>query len=369
MGIGDVFARAWDLWRRDVGWLILAGLVVGLIMLAVFAVVGGVFVALMAGAGSAIGADALDDSAGGLTGLGAGIGIMGIIVYLVAMFLIQALGMTFYGGMFEMVIGAYREQRNVRFGDLFSGFRKFGSYVVFALVMYGISLGLTLLNLLPFIGAIIAFVVSIWIYVIWLYVLPLIADQGLSFMGAAGKSNEMVKSAGWWWTFGMVILLGVAAIVLMVVIGLIAWAFYQTSDMVGIIMGILLFLVFFVLFPPYSICYISVLYVASGGDVAAAPAAGGMGTLPPAPPAPPAYGTGTFGTPPSYSMPPGAPVGDDAWKAAADPLASVPPPPAPSPSTAAPDAGPATAVTEATPAGEPEPPEPPAPPAPPGGDA
>ena len=28
MTIGDVLARAWDLWRRDVGWLILAGLVV-----------------------------------------------------------------------------------------------------------------------------------------------------------------------------------------------------------------------------------------------------------------------------------------------------------------------------------------------------
>ena len=57
-------------------------------------------------------------------------------------------------------------------------------------------------------------------------------------------------------------------------------------------MGLLLFLVFAVLFPPYSICYVSVLYVASGGDIAVVPAGGGMGTLPPAPPAPPAYGTG-----------------------------------------------------------------------------
>ena len=369
MGIGDVFARAWDLWRRDVGWLILAGLVVGVIMVVVFAIVGGIFAALMAGAGSAIGADALDSSAGGLTGLGAGIGIMGVIVYLVAMFLIQVLGMTFYGGMFEMVIGAYRQQRNVRFGDLFSGFRKFGSYAVYALVMFGISLGLGLLNILPFIGAIVAFVVSIWISIIWLYVLPLIADQGLSFTGAAGTSNQMVKSAGWWWTFGMVILLGIAAIVVVVLIVLIAVAFGKASDTVGIVIGILLFLVFAVLFPPYSICYVSVLYVASGGDIAVAPAGGGLGTLPPAPPAPPAYGTGTFGTPPSYSMPPGAPVGDDAWKAAADPLAAAPPPPPPPQAEAPPAAGSATAVTEATPAGEPEPPEPPAPPAPPGGGA
>ena len=32
MSIGDVFTKAWELWRRDVGWLILAGLVVGLIV-------------------------------------------------------------------------------------------------------------------------------------------------------------------------------------------------------------------------------------------------------------------------------------------------------------------------------------------------
>ena len=56
-----------------------------------FAIVGGIFAALIAGAGTAIGVDAVDNSTGGLTGLGAGIGILGVIVYLVAMFLIQVL--------------------------------------------------------------------------------------------------------------------------------------------------------------------------------------------------------------------------------------------------------------------------------------
>ena len=64
--------------------------------------------------------------------------------------------MTFYGGMFEMVIGAYRGSRNVLFGDLFSGFRKFGAYALYALVLFGISLGLNLLNILPVLGAIIS---------------------------------------------------------------------------------------------------------------------------------------------------------------------------------------------------------------------
>ena len=200
--------------------------------------------------------------------------VVGFIVYAVVMFLVQVLGMTFYGGMFEMVIGAYKGSRNVVFGDLFSGFRKFGSYALYALVLFGISIGLNLLNIIPFIGGIISLVVMIWISVIWLYVLPLIADQGLGFGEAASRSNQMVKGAGWWWTFGMVILLGLAALAAAIVILLVAWGVYQGSDVAGIIIGLLLFLVFAVLFPPYTICYVSVLYIGSGGDLAVAAAAG-----------------------------------------------------------------------------------------------
>ena len=167
----------------------------------------------------------------------------------------------------------------------------------------------------------------IWITIIWLYVLPLIADHGLSFMEAAGRSRGMVRDAGWWWTFGMVILLWLAAVILLAIVVALSVLFGKADSTVGVIVGILLFLVFAVLFPPYAICYVSVLYVGSGGDLVTVPAGGGMG-IPPAPPAPPSYGGGqTLGTPPTYSMPPGAPASADAWKAAADPLASAPPPP------------------------------------------
>ncbi len=178
--------------------------------------------------------------------------MLGLIVYVIAIFLVQVLGITFYGGMFEMVIGAYRQKRDVRFGDLFAGFRHFSAYVVYALVLLGVSLGLNVLGLLPFLGALIAFVVSIWLTVIWMYVLPLIADQGVGFMEAAGRSKQMVGNAGWWWTFGMVVLLGLASLAAFVVILLIAWAFYKTNESVGIVSGILLFLLFTVLFPPYA---------------------------------------------------------------------------------------------------------------------
>jgi hypothetical protein len=407
MTIGDVFARAWDLWRRDVGWLVLAGLVVGLIMAVVFAIAFGIFAAIFAGAGLTIGADMADNTTGSLSGLGAGMLVVGLIVYAVAMFLVQVLGMTFYGGMFEMVVGAYKGNRNVVFGDLFSGFRKFGSYALYALVLFGISIGLNLLNIIPVIGGIIGLVVMIWVSVIWIYVLPLIADQGLGFGEAASRSNQMVKGAGWWWTFGMVILLGLAALAAVIITLLVAWGIYQGSDVAGIMIGLLLFLVFAVLFPPYAICYVSVLYIASGGDavVPAAPA-GGLPGIPPAPPAPPAYGAPaqpTFGTPASATWggaAPGAtgvtmpvappPAGADAWKVAADPLAGQPPAPPLAPAQSAPPPAPPagqavspaddasnaatggaaaaddaqTAVTDAA-AEAPKPPEPPAPPAPP----
>jgi hypothetical protein len=377
--IGDVFARAWDLWRKSIGWLILAGLVVGAIMALTFAIIFGIISALVAGAASTAGNDLMSNSGSSLSALGAGLGVLGLIVYVIAMFLVQVLAITFYGGMFEMVIGAYRQKRDVRFGDLFAGFRHFSAYVVYALVLLGVSLGLNVLGLLPFLGALIAFVVSIWLSVIWMYVLPLIADQGVGFMEAAGRSKQMVGNAGWWWTFGMVILLGFASLAAFVIILLIAWIFYKTNESVGIVSGILLFLLFAVLFPPYAICYVSVLYIASGGDMVPAPVGGGLPGIPPAPPAPPAFGTPaspTLGGQASGAYGGGGGVprqgGDDAWRAAADPLAGHAPPapplsaPASQPPPAQPSGDSAPDQTAATDAGAPPAPEPPAPPAPPG---
>jgi hypothetical protein len=360
-----------------VGWLILAGLVVGAIMAVVFGVAFAIFGALLAGAGLTIGSELSSRSSATLSGLGAGIGILGVVVYTVAMFLVQVLGLTFYGGLFEMVIGAYREKRGVVFGDLFAGFRHFSAYLVYALVLLGVSLGFSILGLLPFFGGIIALVVSIWLSVIWIYVLPLIADQEVGFMEAAGRSRQMVTGAGWWWTFGMVILLGLAVLAAVVIIVVVAVGFARANQSVGVVVGILLFLLLAVFYPPYSICYVSVLYVASGGDLEPA-RPGGLPGIPPAPAAPPAFG--------APSAPAAAPYGgaatgvtaglrqggDDAWKAAADPLAAQAPPapplaaPAsqPAPAPAGGDAGPGqTAVTGAF---EPAAPEPPAPPAPPG---
>jgi hypothetical protein len=363
MSIGDVIAKAWELWRRDVGWLILAGLVVGVIMVAIFAVVFAIFAALFAGVSLTFGADMLNDGSGTLGAMGAGMIVFAVIVYIVAMFLVQVVAMVFYGGVFEMVIGAARGDRGVEFGDLFSGFRKFGAYALFALVMFGISIGTSILGIIPLIGGIIGLVISIWIGVIWLYVLPLIADQGLGFADAAKRSQEMVKGVGWWRTFGMVVVLGVAVTLAALVIVLIAIIVARGSEGAGIALGFFLFLLFAVLVPPYVICYVSTMYLGSAGEAVRAPVAGyGM-------PAPPVYGSAPYVTPPAGGQmyqpaapPPIAPAAGqgavtaatmagagpapptadaDAWKAASDPLAAQPPaakPPMVEPATDVPEA-------------------------------
>ncbi|GEM_PF-915093 len=340
MGIGDVFAKAFELWRRDVGWLILAGLVVGLIMVVIFGVALGIFGAIFAGAGVTIGANLASDDSGALGALGAGMILLAIVVYVIVVFLVQVVAMVFYGGMFEMVIGAARGNRGVEFGDLFSGFRKFGAYVVYALVLFGISIGTSFLNIIPVIGWLAGLVISVWIGVIWLYVLPLIADQGVGFGDAAKRSFDMVKGVGWWRTFGMVVVLGLVVAAAAVVILLIAIGVGQGSDWAGILLGLVLFLVFAVLVPPYTICYVSVMYLGSGGAAAPVPAPGMPGAPLPPPPGAPIYGTppsppasapvsgaATGVTTPVAPSPPSP--GPDAWKAAADPLATGSPPAGP----------------------------------------
>ena len=68
------------------------------------------------------------------------------------------------------------------------------------------------------IGIPVAIALGIWIGIMWLYVLPLIADHGLTFGDAQRRSREMVKSVGWWRTFGQIVLLWVIIAVVDIII-------------------------------------------------------------------------------------------------------------------------------------------------------
>ena len=328
MSIGELFSKAYELWKRDVLWLILAAFVVGIIMFAIILVAGLIVVAI---GGAAFGLSSGSDT---VSGLSAGVIIVGVIIYIVAMFLVAAIGLAFYGGVFEMVIGAAKDNRPVVFNDLFSGFRKFSSYLIYALVLAGIGIGFLILSV-TIIGIPVAIVLAIWISVLWLYVLPLIADKGMTFGEAAGASRAMVKSVGWWKTFGLIILLEVAIWVVLLIVQLITSPFGNDPESAGYVIRNIVYAIVQAVVVPYAICYISVMYLSSGGAtqpvLAGAPPVAGGYAVPPAPPAPPQPPV-TPATPVTPAAPVTPPVTPETAK-----------PPAPP----APPAAAATAVTAA----------------------
>ncbi len=346
MTVGEVFSKAFELWKKDVLWLILAALVVGLVI----AVIMGLMLAIVFGValgGVGLGYNSATNS---MSGVGAGMIGLAVVAYVVGLFLIMVLGMTFHGGIFEMVIGAARKNRPARFGDVFSGFKKFGAYALFAVVMFGIVLGLTLLNIIPVIGFIVMIVVLVWIGVMWLYVLPLIADKGMTFGDAQRRSREMVGGVGFWNTLGRLILLLVAIWIVGLIIALITAGLNKASSSAGSIVGGLLLIVFEVIVGPYVVCYISAMYLDSAAPAPAA--AGAYGAAPPAPPA-----AGAFASPPAPPAPPAAPVTPPATPAAA-PADTAQTAVTEAAGDAAPDAPAVPEIPPAPPASSPPPPPP-----------
>ena len=193
MSIGDVFAKAWELWRRDIGWLILAGLVVGLIVGVVAVIVFSIVFGMLA---VSVGGIALNSSGdvNSITGLSVGTVIAAVILGIVGYLIVSVLAMVFYGGMFEMVLGAARENRGVNFGDLFSGFRKFGSFIVLWLVIAGISIACGIVAIIPIIGIIAVLVFGAWLGTTWLYVLP--ADRRPRPHVRRGDAHEQPDGQG-----------------------------------------------------------------------------------------------------------------------------------------------------------------------------
>ena len=64
-----------------------------------------------------------------------------LVAVVIGVTLASIVALVFSGGMYEMVVGAEREQRPARLGDLFTGFGRFGSYAMLWLCQVGIVLG------------------------------------------------------------------------------------------------------------------------------------------------------------------------------------------------------------------------------------
>jgi len=101
-----------------------------------------------------------------------------------------------FAGLYGMVIGRVRDGRQPEVGDVFSGLDRFWSYA-------GAALALVVLVALASITIVGGFVLA----TIWLYVLPLMVDRGLSLGEAMNASKDMVVRAGFWEHLALVVVL------------------------------------------------------------------------------------------------------------------------------------------------------------------
>ncbi len=208
MNLLGFFGEAARLYRRNVGYLLVAGIIAGAISTAV------IYISMaIVGAG---GAEAFGAAGGrrlALTGMlgGAAAGLA------IGVFVAAFLTVVLEGGLMKMTIDSGRSGRAAQLGDLLAGFRYVPSYLGLGLItVLGVPLGwqfaivVAARMLSP--ASLLLFPVGVffmvWLYVSWVYAVPLIADRGLGPIAALVRSRGMVSRVGWWTTFRLLGLLG-----------------------------------------------------------------------------------------------------------------------------------------------------------------
>jgi hypothetical protein len=359
MDVSAAFGAAWTLYRRNVAWLVLAG-ILGAIITGFVMVAAWVALAAFGYYGFAGLADPLALDRGAVIGATNRVFSVPLLGFLVG----QVLVLVLEGGMLKMAIDSSRDGQTARLDDLFAGFRRFPTYLLFWLVaefalplagglaIFGAARASAVLAIaLTLVGA----AALIWLYVTWLYVVPLIADRGLGFAAAVRRSRRMVGRAGWWNTFGALALFAFLVFVFVIVYGFVFGGGNVAANVLSAVAMILVM--------PYALCFIAVLYLRSEAwraeqVLAAAPA-------PPGSEAdravPSAESTVSPPAPPGTAAERRAAAGDSrdkeaeaaAWAAAADPLAHWSPPvaePAGQPELTGPEAPPNDEPDRASPA-------------------
>ena len=369
MDIAGVFASAWSLYKRNVGWLIVAGIIAGVVSVTVTLL----SVALGGAAGYA--------TFGGLSGSGSSGGVSlagalgGMMLVIAGGFLVgQLLVVVLQGGMLKMAIDSGRSGQPAQLGDLLAGFARLPAYLVFGLIAeFGVPAGCLLVlvvtaKLAPVLLLLafpVCFVLVVWIVVSWVYAVPLIADHGLGAIAALTRSREMVKRVGWFPTFGLLLL---AAIVMWLISLVISFVISAVLGRNAGAVGVPVMSIVDVVIMPYLVCYLATMYLGSeagraapvyggspspgpgfgpygGGPVVPAPfdpflagyqapapfdpAPAGYAPAAPPPPASAPAGHSWPGFPPLAPAPPDRATESAAWAHAADPLARPAPPPAP----------------------------------------
>jgi hypothetical protein len=119
-----------------------------------------------------------------------------------------------FAGLYGMVIGRVRDGRQPKVDDVFAGFDRVWSYLGAALVL-GLLVGL----------ASITVVGGFALATIWLYVFPLMVDRGMGLGEAMKASKDLVMKVGFWEHLALVIVFFVIASVANGVLAILAVPF------------------------------------------------------------------------------------------------------------------------------------------------
>jgi hypothetical protein len=293
MGLVAVFASAGTLYRRNLGALIAAGVIAAVVTAAITVVV--TTVCTLAGL----------VALHGPLGPAGRLGIVGsaVVAAVLGVLVAQLVVLVLQGGMFKLAISSGRSGRAAEFGELFSGFAQLPSYLVYGLICslavpdcYAAAVAITarllgpLAVILMFPGAL----VCLWLYVSWLYAVPLIADRRLVPIAALGRSRQMVSRVGWWQTFALLFFFGLALVVIFGLLELVLHASVGGPYLAGLVNIVVM---------PLGTCYVAAMYLGSeprqtAPTYASPPGYGPYGGWPTSPVA---YDPGTY-APPAEAM-------------------------------------------------------------------
>lgn len=148
--------------------------------------------------------------------------IAGLITVALSVLTLGVLAGPLTAGLYGMVIARVREGRQPEVGDVFGMLDRFWSFFGACLVLV-ILIGLAMLTIVG--GLLLA--------TIWLYVFPLMVDRGLGLGEAMKTSKNMVLENGFWEHLALVLILAIIGCVANGALAIIATPFMVIAIVVG----------------------------------------------------------------------------------------------------------------------------------------